>query len=148
MKRQLMFFGIAGFATVILSSFSLETKNKCQQEPEKTRHIKLMKIENGKKVELDTILNNDEVFVWNGDTLNPARLGKHQNVEFDQIRGNERVFIKNHGKSKFPMEWTQTSGGDMEIITEDLDSLGKKIVIRKRINDDTHDNMFNYGVVE
>lgn len=143
MKRKLMFLGTAGLTALILSSFSFETKNESQQEPAKTRHIKLMKIENGKKIELDTVLMNDDVFVWNGDTLNPARLGKHQNVEFDQIRGNERVFMNKSGKSKIPMEWNQTSDGNMEIITEDLDSMGKKIVIRKRIHDDSNDDSFN-----
>ena len=30
-------------------------------------------MENGKKMELDTVLSGDEVFVWKGDTINPEK---------------------------------------------------------------------------
>lgn len=85
MKNTLLTFGLTGLTTVLLS-FTLVQKTDKVQEPKKSRHIKMTKIENGKKMELDTVITGDQVFVWKGDT-----------------------------------------------ITEDIDSLGKRIVVRKRI---------------
>jgi hypothetical protein len=111
----------------------------------------MTKIENGKKMELDTVLHNDDVFVWNGDTINPPKHGKmihssggngmkHMDVTVDDEGGNENVMIMKHrgGKPGEPMILNLDNGEDMEIVTENIDSLGKEIVIRKRINDDVN----------
>jgi hypothetical protein len=142
MKNTLLLFGIAGITTALFS-FTFIEKSDEAQNPKKERHIKMMKIENGKKMELDTVLTNDDVFVWNGDTILPEKHGQaHMTV--DNKGRNENVMILRHqgGKPGEPMIWNMDSGEDMEIVTEDVDSLGKKIVVRRHINDGEGDHMF------
>ncbi|MFY9154333.1 MAG: hypothetical protein WAO52_20090 [Prolixibacteraceae bacterium] len=133
MKHTLKIIGTAGIAGLILASFTSGINESSQQEPKKTRHIKMTKIENGKKMELDTILTNDDVFVWNGDTLNPV---KHIR-KFDEP-GHENVMIlKSDGrKGEPPMTWHSKSGKDIQVFTEAVgDSIRKKIIIRKDTGD-------------
>jgi len=154
MKNKLLSFGTIGLTGALLSSFMLVQKGDEAQEPKKSRHIKMTKIENGKKMELDTVLTGDDVFVWNGDTVNPVKhIGKfsssgsgkmHQvDVKVDRRDGKEKVMIIKHhdGKAGEPMIWNMDSGDDMEIVTEDIDSEGKRIVVRKRLNDGTFDRL-------
>lgn len=152
MKNKLLSVGIVGLAGVLLSSFMLVQKGDEPQEPKKSRHIKVTKIENGKKMELDTVLTGNDVFVWNGDTINPVRhFGKsgrpkfdkmHRvDVEFDRQNGEEMIFKHRSNKPGEPMIWNMDSDDDMEIITEDVDSLGKRIVVRKRMRDGDFDAM-------
>lgn len=154
MKNKLLSFGTIGLTGALLSSFMLVQKGDETQEPKKSRHIKMTKIENGKKMELDTVLTGDDVFVWNGDTVNPVKhIGKfsssgldkmHQvDVKVDRQDGKEKVMIIKHrgGKSGEPMIWNMDSGDDMEIVTEDNDSVEKRIVVRKRLKDGTTDHL-------
>lgn len=154
MKNKLLSFGIVGLTGVLLSSFMLAQKGDGAQDPKKSRHIKMIKIENGKKMELDTVFTNDDVFVWKGDTVNPIKhTGKYSSsgsdkmqrvdVKVDRQDGKEKVMIFKHrgGKSGEPMIWNMDSGDDMEIITEDVDSVGKRIVVRKRMNDGVEDHL-------
>jgi hypothetical protein len=144
MKNTLLSFGMIGLTGIFLSSFAFMQKGDATQEQKKTRQIKMIKTENGKTMELDTVLTGDDVFVWHGDTINPDKyikkfnasgFGKmHQvHVTVDPENGNEKVMILKHrgGKAGDPVIWQMDSGEDMEIITEDCDSLGKKVVIRK-----------------
>jgi hypothetical protein len=73
MKNTMLTIGLAGLTALLLSSFAFVQKDGETQEPKKSRHIRMVKTENGKKMELDTILTGDDVFVWNGDTVNPAK---------------------------------------------------------------------------
>lgn len=154
MKNKLLSFGMVGLTGVLLSSFMLVQKGDGAQGPKKSRHIKMIKIENGKKMELDTVFTNDDVFVWNGDTVNPIKhTGKYSSsgpdkmqrvdVKVDRQDGKEKVMIFKHrgGKSGEPMIWNMDSGDDMEIVTEDVDSVGKRIVVRKRMNNGIEDHM-------
>ena len=147
-------FGTIGLTGVLLSSFMFAQKGDETQEPKKSRHIKMTKIENGKKMELDTVLTGNDVFVWNGDTINPVKhLGKLERPEFDKRHqidvkvdrqdGKEKVMVIKHrgGKSGEPMIWNMGSGDDLEVITEDNDSVGKRIVVRKRMKDGAEDHM-------
>ena len=144
MKNTLLTFGLTGLTTVLLS-FTLVQKTDEVQEPKKSRHIKMTKIENGKKMELDTVITGDQVFVWKGDTIGGKGMVKHfgssgsdqkKHVEVfvDQDGKNEKVMIFHKGDKKGgePLNWNWNSGDDTEIITEDIDSLGKRIVVRKR----------------
>lgn len=97
--KQIMF--VIGF---LLGSFLLFTSFSLRENPQnpprgekgdKTkRHIRLEKIENGEKTVLDTVIEGNRVFVWNGDTIGSASdlkwIGKdvfqmdsiHKNFEF------------------------------------------------------------------
>jgi hypothetical protein len=156
MKNTLLSFGLAGLTTALLS-FTFIQKSGEIQEPKKARHIKMLKMENGKKMELDTVLTNDDVFVWNGDTINPIKQNKKVNPSgFDKMEKfdgtvdhkgrNEKVMIIKHkdGKSGEPMILRMDSDDDMEVITEDNDSTGKRIVVRKRMKDGDENQVFYF----
>ncbi len=151
MKNTLLTIGLAGMATALLSSFAFTQRSDQTQEPKKNRHVRMIKIENGKKMEIDTIFATDDVFVWNGDTINPV---KH-NREFDpgnvdvvkhigrKDKNGNVMFFKHSGKAGEPMIWNMDSDENMEIVTEDNDSTGKKIVIRKMIKDGEGDYLIH-----
>lgn len=156
MKNTLLSFGLAGITTALLS-FTFVQKSDEVQEPKKTRHIKMLKMENGKKMELDTVFTNDDVFVWNGDTVNPVKHMRKVNpsgfdkmekfdVKVERQDGNEKVMVFKHkdGKGGEPMIWHMDSDDDMEILTEDNDSTGKRIVVRKRIKDGDENQVFYF----
>jgi hypothetical protein len=159
MKNKLLSFGLAGI-TATLMSFSFIQKSSEHQEPEKSRHIKMTKIVNGKKVELDTVLHNYDVFVWQGDTVGGKRMMKHiaksdinkrkhvkvvVNREGDDE--NVMIFHSKDGKDGEPMIWKSDSDEDFDIFTDELgDSIRKKIVIHKRLGDlDMDHMMFMHG---
>lgn len=76
MKRIFSIALLSGIAVFSLPSFILI--GDYPQDPPKTKktekHIKMVKVDNdGKKVELDTILDNDAPFVWEGDTVGNAK---------------------------------------------------------------------------
>ncbi len=150
MKNTLLTIGLAGTTALLLSSFAFTQKSDDTQNPRKSRHVRLVKIKDGKKTELDTVFTNDDVFVWNGDTINPERHFKRfKDGDFDIVRnwgekdkdGNVMYFKHRKGMKGNPQEWQFTPGENMEIVTEDNDSTGKKIVIRKMMDDGNVDRM-------
>jgi len=72
MKRILFVILLLGLAFFSLSSLYLIGENP-QDPPRSTKtekHIKMIKVDDdGKKIELDTVITSDEPFVWNGDTI-------------------------------------------------------------------------------
>ena len=158
MKNKLLSVGLVGLTGVLLSSFMLIQKDNESQEPKKSRHIKMVKIEDGKKMELDTVLTGNDVFVWNGDTINPEKhIKKFNRTEFDKMhrfdvkvdrKGEpEDVMIINHkgGKKGDPTIWRMSPDDGMEVITEDIDSVGKRIIVRKRMKDAHGNNMIYFN---
>lgn len=75
MKRILSVTTIFAFAFLMLSAFSLRENPQDPPRGKKVeKHIKIVKVnEDGEKVELDTVLSNDDVFVWQGDTIGGAK---------------------------------------------------------------------------
>ncbi len=125
MKRFLMVTGTLISTALLLSSFSL--REKPQDPPrgkKKEKHVTIMKLdENGKQMKLDTILTNDEVFVWNGDTIfggnmswfsdgefNPDSLLQNFKFDFD-TDGEKKVFVTKSGKLA-PQIFKFNSDGD------------------------------------
>lgn len=151
MKNTLLSFGLAGL-TVTLLSFTLISKSDEVQQPKKNRHIKMTKIENGKKIELDTVLTNDDIFVWQGDTVGGKEMVKHISrsdfgkkkhikVIVDGDKNDEKVMIF-HSKDGEPMIWNSDSDEVFDVFSEGLgDSIRKKIVIHKRMGDQDKDHM-------
>ncbi|MDP3435022.1 MAG: hypothetical protein Q8T04_18945, partial [Bacteroidota bacterium] len=100
-----------GLATFLLSSPVIAQNTK---ETKETRHVKMTKIENGKKMELDTVLTGNDVFIWNGDTIGPAvhikrfspsGFDKMHNIDVkvDRRDGKEKVMIYKHFPPMPPM---------------------------------------------
>ena len=78
MKRILSIALLSGYAVLLLSSVAFGQQTTPPPPPpppppkvQKTeKHIKMVKVDdNGKKIELDTILTSDQPFIWNGDTI-------------------------------------------------------------------------------
>jgi hypothetical protein len=115
--KQLMF--IIGFllgSFLLFSSFSLR---ETPQEPPRgekgekaKRQIRLEKIENGEKTVLDTVIESNQVFIWNGDTIGSAKELKwimeedfnmdsiHKNFEF-RFFESDNDGENNDGENKF-----------------------------------------------
>ena len=158
MKNTFLLFGITAMATLGLSSFAFG-QDKQEEQSKKTRHIQLTKIENGKTMHLDTVLHTDEVFVWNGDTLNPEKhIKRFSPSEFDKKHNPggkqdriKRIKIYEPGgdNDSDSGSWEMDSEDTLHIFTgEEGDSLRKKIIIHKRHGDgDERDNFIylNHG---
>ncbi len=117
MKRILSMTGILALTFIFLSAFSIREN---PQEPPRgkkaERHIKMVKVdEQGKKIELDTFIQGDQIFVWNGDTIgggndlkwiskdefNMDSIHKHFDMDFEYEIDNDgegNVFIMKSGK--------------------------------------------------
>ena len=68
MKNILSASGILALAALLTSAISIGEMP--QDPPRGKKHIQLTKIDDkGNKTKLDTVLNAEEVFVWNGDTI-------------------------------------------------------------------------------
>ncbi len=96
------------------------------KKTENNRHIKMVKIVDGKKMELDTTLTSDEPFVWMGNTvkgsgawmLSKSKKGLKPGVEESENvyeyrisgdkGGKKMVFISSDGKS--PMVMHESDG--------------------------------------
>ena len=75
MKLILSIALLTGYTVFLLSSVAAgQQKTPPPPPPPKSpkteKHIKMVKVDdNGKKVELDTVIHGDDVFVWQGDTI-------------------------------------------------------------------------------
>lgn len=86
MRNTFALFGMAGLTAMLISSTAFAQKSDEVKQSKNTRHIKMTKIENGKKMELDTVLTGDDIFIWNGDTLNPEKhIRKFSPSGFDKM---------------------------------------------------------------
>src|SRR5665811_189021 len=129
MKRILLVVTIFGSAFFLLSSFSIRETPQAPPRGKKTeKHIKLEKVdESGNKLSLDTIIEGDVVFVWNGDTIGGSKDLKwitkddfvmdslHKNMKFDidiTDDGEGKVFIMKSGKKNTPFIYEFKSDGD------------------------------------
>lgn len=111
-------------------------------DQKKKRHIKMTKIENGKKMEIDTVLTGDNVFVWNGDTINPEKhIKRFSPSEFDKLHApgmdkrqkDVRIYRHRGGRNGEPFIMHADSGETLQIITHDGDTTGQKIYIHKML---------------
>lgn len=134
MKNTLFTIGLAGLTTALLSSFAFTQKSDNIQEPQKKRHVRLVKIENGEKMELDTVFTNDDIFVWNGDTINPVtHVDKFKNFGFNDKNGNV-MFLRHHRNPGKPMGCKE-SGDEIDVFVDSQDSAGEKVIVRKKMRD-------------
>ncbi|KJF42885.1 hypothetical protein [Draconibacterium sediminis] len=141
MKQVLSLTGILALALFFSSAISI---NEAPQDPPKTKkekkHIKMVKIgDDGKKMEVDTVIEANQVFVWNGDTIGGGKALSwisEEDFDFDmdfdidvESDENGNVFIlKGDGASK-PMTYEfRTNDGDsakhimMKVISDNVSS--------------------------
>lgn len=141
MKNNFAVWGIGGVAAAMLISSFTFTQN---QDQKKTRHVKLTKVENGKTMHLDTMLSGDDVFIWNGDTINPEKhIREFSPSKFDKLHNTDKmdrqkrvkIYKGGAGPDMDQLILHSDSGEDFQIFTEEGDSVGKKIRIHKRLRD-------------
>jgi hypothetical protein len=105
MKQVMFIIGFLLGSFLLFTSFSLR---ETPQEPPRgekgekaKRHIRLEKIADGEKTVLDTVIEGNRVFVWNGDTIDSAskfKWGGMENFEMDSIHKNfEFRFLESDG---------------------------------------------------
>lgn len=111
MKRILSITGILGLAFLFVSAITIR---EIPQDPPKgkkvTKHIKMVKVdEDGNKVEIDTIIEDDNVFVWQGDTIGNKKgmkwtsKGDHDmDIDIEEV-ADGKVIIMKLGKSGKPV---------------------------------------------
>lgn len=136
-------------AVLLISSYAFTQTT----EKKKTRHIRMTKIENGQKMEIDTVLTGDDVFVWNGDTINPEKhIKRFSPSEFDKLHApgldprqkDVRIFRHRGGLHGEPFIMHADSGETLQIITHEGDTLDKKIIIHKRLRNGDEKDHFIY----
>lgn len=94
-------------------------------------HIKIVKVDGNNKTELDTVVNNDSPFIWNGDTINPVNGmvfmssknsdSKNFNFNFHKGVGQDAFFITNTKELDSILETVENS-----IFKWNVSSLGNK----------------------
>lgn len=138
MKNILKLHVILGLTAILLIPAIAISQSRQQN---KTRHIRMMKIENGKRMNIDTVLTGDSPFIWNGDTINPEKhIRRFSPSEFDKIHGpgmdrrqkDGRYYRQWRGRNGDPFIMHGDSGKDFQMITPDEDSTSRKNIIHKR----------------
>ncbi|MEI8112668.1 MAG: hypothetical protein WCI54_03510 [Bacteroidia bacterium] len=95
MKHKLTIFGMAGLAAMLFTSPTYSQSKSGEKETSTPRHIKMIKIENGKTTKLDTLVAGNDVFIFNGDTVGGKELGKHINPSgFDDMEHKSIIVRK------------------------------------------------------
>jgi hypothetical protein len=113
MKRILTVNLLSALAFFSLSSFYFigESPQDPPRGKKTEKHIKMVKVDDsGKKVELDTVIQGDQVFVWQGDTIGNGKEFKwitKDDFKMDSVHrfdykiegdGNKRIMIMKSGK--------------------------------------------------
>lgn len=115
MKRILSATGNIFVALVFISVFPF---NAIAQNS--TKHIKMVKVIDGEKTELDTVIESSDVFIWNGDTINGGGEMKwvsdgdmKMNFDIDvQETADGKVIIMKSGNNAKPGTYTFKMDGD------------------------------------
>ncbi len=117
----------AMLATALLFTSAILYTDMPQDPPKKAKkHINLVRVDDdGKKVEIDTVMEADQVFVWNGDTIGePGKMtwvSKGGNFEFDEdmdfdfdvkTDGTAKVFVMKNGNMTAPQVFEFKTGDD------------------------------------
>lgn len=136
MKRFFLMTAILVSATFLLSSFSLrENPQDPPRGKKKERRIKLVKVdEDGTRTELDTVLSNDKIFVWHGDTIGRSEMQWFAKGYFhpDSLPGD----------MDFDFDFTKDLHSRVMIVKPDGDStLEYRYEIRSDVPDGAHDVM-------
>ena len=102
MKRILSQTILPVLSFFILSSFSIrETPQDPPRGKKAEKHIKMVKVDDeGNKVELDTIIAGDEIFVWNGDTSSRSLIVPPMEATVKSL--NKQYSLADKYLSKYP----------------------------------------------
>jgi hypothetical protein len=129
MKRVLSIALLTGCTVFLLSSVVVGQQKTPPppppiKAPKTEKHIKMIKVDdNGKKMELDTMLTGDEPFVWDGDTIGGGKEMKwvhKDDFEMDSMHQNYDMHfdykIEDDGEGNMIM-MRSGKGGDHMVMT-------------------------------
>jgi hypothetical protein len=145
MKNTLLTVGVAGFAALLLSSFVMPGNDDQTQKPRKSRHVRMVKITDGKKAVIDTVFTTDDVFVWQGDTINPMEhRGDFIEHGFrnDGKRADVAMFRHRSRVKDGPAFFDAENEDDMNMFDEENDSTGDQIIVRRIMKGKPGNHMF------
>ncbi|QIA09830.1 hypothetical protein [Draconibacterium halophilum] len=146
MKQVLSLTGILALSLLFSSAISIM---EAPQDPPKTKkgkkHIKMVKVgDDGKKMEIDTVITADQIFVWNGDTIEGGKGLKwvsEEDFDFDMdidvdVETDENgnvIIMKGDGASESMIYEFKTNDGD-----------STKHIMIKAISDDISSDMMKW----
>ena len=123
MKRILSITGMLALAVLFMSAISIHSYPQDPPQKKKKKHIKMVKVDDdGKRMELDTVIEADEIFVWNGDTIGGGKELKwvaegdfDMDFDFDIEKDGEGNFVMKSKDGKTPAIFKfKTDGGEDE----------------------------------
>ena len=123
MKSILSVIGIFGLAVLFTSAISiLETPQDPPKVKKVEKHFKMVMVDDdGARTELDTILEGDDVFIWNGDTIG----GDHKmkwiskgdyNINVDESGDKKIIIMKSGTEGEHKVMMFSGDEGDNEMI--------------------------------
>jgi len=134
MKRFLSITGIFALAILFTSAISiLELPQDPPTKKKMKKKIKMVKVdENGKKIELDTVIEGDNVFVWQGDTIGGSKELKWLSKdEFDMDS------LHQHFEMNMDIDYEMTGDGNGRVIIIKSDDGNKRIVKEFKMDGDS-----------
>ena len=149
-------FSVAAiFGTAFLFVSAVMFTDVPQDPPKKKvkKHINVVQVEDGEKVELDTVLETDEVFVWMGDTIGGSKTLKwiskddvnldslHQHFDMDfeyeiEKDDNGHVFILKSGKGLKDVGPVEIHADSIRYVISNSDKKGNRFIVRGGNNDE------------
>jgi len=112
MKRILPIAGILGLTILITSAISIREIPQDPPRGKKMKHIKIVKVDdNGKKTKLDTTIEVENVFVWNGDTIgcehelkwvSEGDIEMDFDIDVEDFAADGKVITMKTGKGEMP----------------------------------------------
>lgn len=142
MKRTLSTLGILSLAFLFMSAINImESPQDPPNGKKAKKHIKMVKIVDGEKMELDTILEGDQVFVWQGDTIGGGKAMKWVGKDAIHIDSLHR-----HLKLDIDYEIDDDGKGNVFIIKSDED--GHKTIKEFRIDSDSLSKLAKSAIIK
>lgn len=155
--KRILATGITAFAIIFYAASAFSQETEKTKPPKETRHLKLVKIVDGKKMALDTVITGTDPVVWQGDTIyspkDDEKFGAkgeekvyRYDVQVDEKDGKKHVMVfrDRSPKGARPFIWHSESGDDDILNLTDGDSVAQKIIIHKRIKDGDGDHVFSF----
>ncbi len=119
MKRTILNAGLLSMGVLILSSFTTSSRpGDLTATKEQKRRIKMVKIVDGQKAELDTVVADNKPFVWQGDTLNAPDWEmdfRPMPEDFEEM-ADEMMFMSEGPKH---LKWNDKGGDHFMFFDED-----------------------------
>ena len=140
MKQNLFAPGVFVLSAITLTSFSIRENPQERPRGEKVKkHIMLEKIDDkGHKTALDTTIENDNVFIWHGDTI-----GGKTDFKFMAKNGLKLDSMMKNIHLNFDYDIKDDGNGKIIVIKSGKDD---KHIMHEFITDGDSENVFSFHV--